>query len=79
MRSPFWVEPVSVLDRNEGSSYTFPVFVGAFTMRSPFRVEYFSDLGRNEDSSRTFPWVWCQAFAMGSPVSGRVAYFCALD
>ena len=22
---------------------------------------------------------WCRAFAMGLPVSGRVAYFCALD
>ena len=48
-------------------------------MRSPLRVEFFSDLDRNEDSSRTFPRVWCRAFAMGSPVSGRVAYFCALD
>ena len=48
-------------------------------MRSPLRVEYFSDLDRNEDSSRTFPRVWCRAFAMGSPVSGCVAYFCALD
>ena len=26
MRSPFQVESVSVLDRNEGSSYTFLVF-----------------------------------------------------
>ena len=25
------------------------------------------------------PDVWCRAFAMGSPVSGCVAYFCALD
>ena len=48
-------------------------------MRSPLRVEYFSGLDLNEDSSRTFPRVWCRAFAMGSPVSGRVAYFCALD
>ena len=48
-------------------------------MRSPCRVEFVSDLNRNEDSSRTFPSGWCQAFAMGSPVSGRVACFCALD
>ena len=48
-------------------------------MRSPLRVEAFSDLDRNEDSSRIFPRSWCQAFAMRSPVSGRVAYFCALD
>ena len=33
-------------------------------MRSPLRVEYFSDLDQNEDSS-------C--------ISGRVAFFCALD
>ena len=28
---------------------------------------------------RTFPGGWCLAFAMGSPISGRVALFCALD
>ena len=48
-------------------------------MRSPCRVEFVSDLDRNEDSSRSFPSGWCRAFAMGSPVSGRVAHFCALD
>ena len=48
-------------------------------MRSPLRVKYFSDLDRNEDSSSIFPRVWCQAFTMGPPVSGRGAYFCALD
>ena len=48
-------------------------------MRSPLRIEYFSDLDRNEDSSSIFPRGWCQAFAMGSPVSGRVTYFCTLD
>ena len=53
--------------------------VGAFAMRSPLWVESFSDLDRNEDSSCIFPRVWCQALAMGSPVSGRVEYFCALD
>ena len=29
--------------------------------------------------SRTFSGGWCLAFAMGSPISGRVALFCALD
>ena len=29
--------------------------------------------------SRTFFEGWCLAFAMGSPISGRVALFCALD
>ena len=48
-------------------------------MKSPLRVEFFSDLDRNEDSSSIFPRVWCQAFSMGSPVSGRVAYVYALD
>ena len=48
-------------------------------MGSPLQVEHFSDLDQNEDSSAIFPRGWCQAFAMGSPVSGRVAYFCALD
>ena len=48
-------------------------------MRSPLRVEFFSDLDRNEDSSCIFLRVWCLAFSMGSPVSGRVAFFCALD
>ena len=28
---------------------------------------------------RTFPSGWCLAFTMGSPVSGRVPLFCALD
>ena len=27
----------------------------------------------------TFPCGWCLAFAMGSPILGRVALFCALD
>ena len=48
-------------------------------MRSPLLVEYFSDLDRNEDSSDFFPRVWCLAFSMGSPISGCVAFFCALD
>ena len=28
---------------------------------------------------RTFPCGWCLAFAMGSPIFGRVALLCALD
>ena len=48
-------------------------------MRSPCRVEFVSDLDWNEDSSRSFPSGWCRAFAMGSPISGRVVHFCALD
>ena len=48
-------------------------------MRSPCRVEFVSDLDRNEDSSRSFPSGWCRAFVMVSPVSGRVAHFCALE
>ena len=52
--------------------------VGVFAMGSPCLVDFVSDLDRNEDSLRTFPNGWRQAFAMGSPVSGRVALFCAL-
>ena len=48
-------------------------------MGSPCRVGVVPDLDRNEDFLRTFPGVWCLAFAMGSPISGRVALFCALD
>ena len=48
-------------------------------MGSPCRVDFVSDLDRNDDSLRTFPSGWRQAIAMGSPVSGRVALFCALD
>ena len=55
MRSPYWVESVSVLDRNEGSSWCL---VGAFAIRSPLRVESFSDLDWNKDSLRIFPRVW---------------------
>ena len=43
-------------------------------MGSPFRVEPVSVLDRNEDSLRTFPSGWRQAFAMGSPVSGRACF-----
>ena len=53
--------------------------VGVFAMGSPCRVGVVSDLDRNEDSLRTFPSGWFLAFAMGSPISGRVALFCALD
>ena len=45
----------------------------------PVGSGFVPDLDRNEDSLRTFPSSWCLAFAMGSPVSGRVALFCALD
>ena len=48
-------------------------------MGLPCRVDFVSDLDRNEDSLCTFPSGWRLAFAMGSPVSGRVALFCALD
>ena len=49
--------------------------VGVFAMGSPCRVDFVSDLDQNEDSLRTFPSGWHQAFAIGSPVSGRVALF----
>ena len=48
-------------------------------MSSPCRVEFVSDLDRNEESSLSLPSGWCRSFAMGSPVSGRVAHFCTLD
>ena len=48
-------------------------------MGSPCQVEVLPDLDRNEDFLRTFPSGWCLAFAMGSPILGRVAFFCALD
>ena len=79
MRSPFRVESVSVLDRNVDLLPPSWCLVGVFAMRSPCRVEFVSDLDLNEDSSRSFPSGWCQAFTVGSPVSGRVAHFCALD
>ena len=48
-------------------------------MMSPCRVEFVSDLDQYEDSSRSFPSGWCRTFVVGSPVSGHVAHFCALD
>ena len=48
-------------------------------MGSPCRVGVVPDLDRNEDFLLTFPGGWCLVFAMGSPISGRVALFCALD
>ena len=53
--------------------------VRVFAMGSPCRVGVVPDLDRNEDFLHTFPGGWCLAFAMGSPISGRVALFCALD
>ena len=48
-------------------------------MGSPCRVGVVPDLDRNEDFLCSFPSGWCLAFAMGTPVSSRVALFCALD
>ena len=45
----------------------------------PVGSGFIPDLDRNEDFLRTFPGGWCLAFAVGSPISGRVALFCALD
>ena len=51
-----------------------------FAMGSPCRVVVCS---RSRSKRRlvwhTFPCGWCLAFAMGSPILGRVALFCALD
>ena len=54
-------------------------WVGVFAMGSPCRVGVVPDLDRNEDFLSIFSSGWSLAFAMGSPVSGRVALFCALD
>ena len=53
--------------------------VRVFAMGSPCRVEVVPDLDRNEDFLRPFPSGWCLAFAMGSPILGRMALFCTLD
>ena len=80
MRSPFLVESVSVLDRNEGSSYTFLVFG---TEPSRWGHPYGSSLSQASIGTKILlaPSLvcWCPAFAMRSPLSGRVAYFYALD
>ena len=80
MGSPFRVESVSVLDRNEVSSTTFLVF--GWSLRDGVTLS-----GRGCRRSRserrlfllTFPSGWCLAFAMGPPILGRVALFCAFD
>ena len=79
MGSPFRVESVSVLDRNEVSSSTFLVFGWSLRDGVTLSGRVVPDLDRNEDFLRTFPSGWCLAFAMGSPILGRVALFCALD
>ena len=79
MRSPFRVESGSVLVRNEGSSYTFLVFSPE---PSRWGHPYGSSLSQASIGSKTLApslVFWCRAFAMGSPLSGRVAYFYALD
>ena len=79
MGSPFRVESVSILNRNEVSSSTFLVFGWGLRDGVTLSGRGCPDLDRNEDSLRTFPSGWCLAFAMGSPVSGRVALVCSLD
>ena len=78
MWPPFWVESVSVLDRDEGSSSAFLVFGWSLCDEVTLtgRVCLSS---RSERRLFAHPRGWCRAFAMGSPVSGRAAYFCALD
>ena len=79
MWSPFRVESVSVLDRSDGSSSPFLVFGWSLRDDVILTGRVVSVLVRSDDSSRTFPRAWCRAFAMGTLVSGRVAYFCTLD
>ena len=79
MGSPFRVESVSILDRNEVSSSTFLVFGWGLCDGATLSGRGCPDLDRNEVSLRTFPSGWCLAFAMGSPVSGPVALVCTLD
>ena len=77
--SPFRVEPVSVLDRNEDSSSAFLVF--GWSLRDGVTLSGRVCLSPRSER-RLFlhlPGGWRQAFTMGSPVSGRVALFCALD
>ena len=45
----------------------------------PVRSGFVPDLDRTKTFWRTFPGGWCLAFAMGSPILGWVALFCALD
>ena len=70
---------VSVLDRNEGSSYTFLVF-GTKPLR--WGHPYGSRLAQASIGTKTIlaPSLvcWCPAFAMRSPLFGCVAYFYAL-
>ena len=51
-----------------------------FAMGSPCRVVVCSrSRSKRRLVCRTFPCGWCLAFAMGSPILGRVALLCALD
>ena len=79
MESPFRVESVAVLNWNEVSSSTFLVFGWSLRDGVTLSGRDCPDLDRNEDFLRIFPSGWCLAFAMGSPVSGRMPLFCALD
>ena len=84
VKSSRWGHPSGLsLSQSSIGTKTLPppscCLVGVFAMGSPCRVDFVSDLDWSEDSLRTFPSGWRQAFAMGSPVSGRVALFCALD
>ena len=54
--------------------------VRVFAMGSPLSGRGLSQISIGTKTCwRTFPCGWCLAFAMGSPILGQVALFCALD
>ena len=84
-KSSRWDHPSgSSLSQSSIGTKTLPppswCVVRVFPMGSPCRGRGLSQISIGTKTFwRTFLGGWCLAFAMGSPISGRVALFCALD
>ena len=74
MRSPLLVESVSVLDRNDGSYYTFLVFGRSLRDEVTLTGRVFLGSRSERRLFGIYPRVWCQAFAMGSPYGSSVVF-----
>ena len=82
-KSSRWGHPSGLSQSSIGSKALAPpswCVLRVFAMGSPCRVVVCSrSRSKRRLVWRTFPCGWCLAFAMGSPILGRVALLCALD
>ena len=79
MRSPFWVESVSVLDRNEGSYYTFLVFGRSLRDEVTLTGRVFLRSRSERRLIAHLPLGLVPSFRDGVTCIGSCCVFCALD